>query len=203
MAQLTAHRNDLAFVMEGMGQHVVEDQCRSAEGGVSIGEMQFRICIELLIGQARQVRLSLSVDLLLEESGIRDGRIFGRVAIGIPESLQRVNPKSFAVEDMNHLFLQRREAEARQCLPIIARRDCGQVVEYKIEAGVGPAMEFPNAIESEHCSLLRDHNRPALEQLSLTGDNPGQQFLSYPTLGWHGASAIHSNHRGFRYVQKE
>jgi hypothetical protein len=77
MAQFAAHSDHLAFVMEGMGQNVVDDECRSADGGASIGEMKFRFSTELLIRQARQVRSSLPADFLLEESGVRDGRIFG------------------------------------------------------------------------------------------------------------------------------
>jgi hypothetical protein len=112
MAQLAAHSDDLAFVMEGMGQNVVDYERRSADRSVSIGEMKFRISIEPLICQARQVRSSLPADFLLQESGIRDGRALGTVAIDILKPLERVNPKPLAVEDMNHLLPQRREAEA-------------------------------------------------------------------------------------------
>jgi len=52
MSQSTTHCNNLAFVVEGMGQNMMEDECRSAEGPVSIGEMKFRIGVELLIRQA-------------------------------------------------------------------------------------------------------------------------------------------------------
>ena len=41
----------LTFVVEGMGQNVMEDESRSAEGFVSIGEMKFRIAVELFIRQ--------------------------------------------------------------------------------------------------------------------------------------------------------
>lgn len=36
MAQLAAHGNDLAFVVDGMGQNVVDDECKSANVDVSI-----------------------------------------------------------------------------------------------------------------------------------------------------------------------
>ena len=52
MAQFSAHRNDLAFVMEGMGENVMQNESRRADGFVSIGEMKFRIRVELLICQA-------------------------------------------------------------------------------------------------------------------------------------------------------
>ena len=51
MAQLSAHRNDLALVMEGMGKDVMQNECRRADGFVSIGEMKLRIQVELLIRQ--------------------------------------------------------------------------------------------------------------------------------------------------------
>ena len=61
-----------------------------------------------------------------------------------------MDPKSFAVKDMNRLFTQCAEAEAGQLLHIIACGNCGQVIQDKVEAGVGPAMEFPNAVKGEH-----------------------------------------------------
>jgi hypothetical protein len=41
MAEVPAHRNDLAFVMEGVGQDVMKDERRGADRSVSIREMQF------------------------------------------------------------------------------------------------------------------------------------------------------------------
>ena len=52
MAQLAAHSDDLAFVMEGVGKDVMKHQRRRANGFVPIGEMQLCICIELLDSQA-------------------------------------------------------------------------------------------------------------------------------------------------------
>jgi hypothetical protein len=158
MTQLAAHGNDLALVVERMGQNMMEDERRSADGVVSIGEMKFRIGIELLIRQAGQIYPGLPADLLLQESGSSNIGAFGAVAVDVLEPLQRVNPKSFAVEDVNHLFLQRGEPEAGQFFLIIARGDCGQVVEQEIEAGVGPAVEFLNAIEGEQEFLLASHD---------------------------------------------
>jgi hypothetical protein len=60
-----------------------------------------------------------------------------------------VDPESFAVEDMHHLFPQSAEAETRQFPCIIAWGDCGQVIQHNIEAGVGPAMKFPNTINGK------------------------------------------------------
>jgi hypothetical protein len=171
--QLAAHGNDLALVMERMGQDMMEDERRSADGAVSIGEMKFRIGIELLICQARQIGLSPPADLLLQESGIRDTGTFGGAAIDVAESLQRVNPKSFAVEDVNHLFLQRREPETGQFLHIIASVDSGQVIEQEIEAGVGPAVKFLNAIEGEHESLLASHDKTVSTESSANVQQPG------------------------------
>src|ERR1700721_74934 len=104
MAQFAAHGNDLPLVMERMGQNMVEDECRSADCGGSIGEMKFRIDIELLIRQARQIRTGLTNDLLLQESGSRHIEKFGRFAIDVLEPLQRAIPNSPAFKDATTLF---------------------------------------------------------------------------------------------------
>jgi hypothetical protein len=66
---------------------------------------------------------------MLEEPGICKNWKFGRVSIDILKSLERRNPKPFAVEDMNHLFPQRVEAEAGQLAHIDACWESGQVAE--------------------------------------------------------------------------
>ena len=93
---------------------MMHDKRRGADGGVSIGEMKLHIRVELLIPQGRQVIQGPLADLLLKEPGIRDGRELGRIAIDIANPLQRVNPESFAVKDMDHLVPQRGEAEFGQ-----------------------------------------------------------------------------------------
>ncbi len=52
MAQGSAHGDDLAFVMEGVGEDVVEDERRGADGGVSVGEMHLRVAVEVLLAEA-------------------------------------------------------------------------------------------------------------------------------------------------------
>jgi hypothetical protein len=49
MPQRSAHSDDLALVVEGMGQDMVKDECRSANGDVSIGKLKFFGGVELLI----------------------------------------------------------------------------------------------------------------------------------------------------------
>jgi hypothetical protein len=112
VTQRTAHGNDLAFVMKGMRQDMMKDERRSADGDVPIGEMKFRIGIELLIGQVRQISMGQLTHFLLQESYIGDERAFFRGPVGVPEALERVNPKPLTVENMNRLFTQRGEAEA-------------------------------------------------------------------------------------------
>jgi hypothetical protein len=52
MAQGTAHRDDLPFVMKGVGKDVMKDESRRANGFVPIGEMKFCIRVELIVSQA-------------------------------------------------------------------------------------------------------------------------------------------------------
>ena len=83
---------------------MVENEGGSADGIVPVRELKFRICVELFIRQVRQVRLRPRPDFLLHNPGISDGRIFSGVAIGITEPLERMNPKFFAVENVNRLL---------------------------------------------------------------------------------------------------
>ncbi len=113
MAQYAAHGNDLAFVMECVGQKMMEDERRRTDGVVSIGEMKLRVGIELFVRQTRQIGKGQAADLLLEESGGNNIGTSCGIAIDIGESLEGVDPKSLAVEDVDHLFLQRGKPEAR------------------------------------------------------------------------------------------
>ncbi|HET6218924.1 MAG TPA: hypothetical protein VFE27_18015 [Acidobacteriaceae bacterium] len=112
--------------------------------------MKLRIGIELLIGQIRQISMGRLADLFLQESYIGDDRAFLKGPVGVPYPLERVNPKPFAVENMNRLFTQRAEAEAGYFPHIIVRGNCGEMIQNQIEAGVCPAMEFPNTVDGEH-----------------------------------------------------
>jgi hypothetical protein len=60
-----------------------------------------------------------------------------------------VDPKSFAVEDMNYLCACGGKTEAGNFSRIVAGGDCGQVVEQESEARVGPVIEFANTGERE------------------------------------------------------
>jgi hypothetical protein len=52
MTQRSTHSDDLALVVKCMGQDMVKDECRSANGDVSIGEMKFFGGVKLLIRQS-------------------------------------------------------------------------------------------------------------------------------------------------------
>jgi hypothetical protein len=103
VTQNAAHGSDLAFVMKGMRQHVMKDERRSPEGEVPFREMKLRIGIALLIGQGRQISAGRMADLLLQKPHIGNSRQFLRGPVGIAQPLQRVNPKPFAVANMNRL----------------------------------------------------------------------------------------------------
>ena len=60
-----------------------------------------------------------------------------------------MDPKSFAVEDMNHLCANGGEAEAGDFFRKVARGDGGQVVEQESEARVGPAVKFADTSQCE------------------------------------------------------
>ena len=83
MTKRATHGNDLAFVMKGMGQDMMKDERRSADGDVPIGEMKFRIGVELLIRQVRQVRVGSPNSFLLEESRIGDGKKILRLPVDV------------------------------------------------------------------------------------------------------------------------
>src|SRR4051794_20814695 len=141
--------------MKRMGQDMMNYERRSAHGDVPVWEMQFGFRIEIMIRQVRQIDLGLPADFLLQKPCISHGRTFLSHPIHVPDALERSDPKSLAVEDVNHLFTQRVETKARQFLRVVARRNCGQVVQDKIQGGVGPAMEFPHTVEVEHDHSLK------------------------------------------------
>jgi|SRR5580692_7854773 len=85
--QRSAHSDDFALVVKGMGQNMVKDECRSANGDFSVGEMKFLSRIELLIRQTRQIGVSLPADFLLEVPRIGDRGTLGRVTIDVRKPL--------------------------------------------------------------------------------------------------------------------
>jgi len=135
--------------MEGVGQHVMKNESRRADRGVSIGEMQFDPGIQILLAETRQIVQRLQDDLALQGSRVGDGWPGGRVLIHEGDGLQCVDPKSFAVEEMKHLCTYAGKAEAGNFFRIVAGGDCGQVIEQKSEARVSPAVEFANTGEGE------------------------------------------------------
>ena len=52
IAQDTAHRDDLASVVESVSQDVMEDECGRPDRDVSVGEMQLRGGNEFLLAKA-------------------------------------------------------------------------------------------------------------------------------------------------------
>lgn len=52
MAEDAAHGNDLALVMKGVSEDVVQNKGRDADRGVAIGETQGGFGVQLLVGEA-------------------------------------------------------------------------------------------------------------------------------------------------------
>lgn len=100
----STHGHDLAFVMKGMCQDVVEDKRGSSKCNISIWKMQLGTAVDGLVRQTRQITVSLAAALLLQESSVCDCRIIRCLAINITETLKSMNPKALTVEDMNHLL---------------------------------------------------------------------------------------------------
>jgi|HubBroStandDraft_3_1064219.scaffolds.fasta_scaffold1809198_1 hypothetical protein len=73
--------------MKGMGQDMVKDERRSADGHISIREIKFGVAVELPIRQSRQISVSLLDDLLLEESRVGDRRTLGGTTIDVRKPL--------------------------------------------------------------------------------------------------------------------
>jgi hypothetical protein len=135
--------------MEGVGQDVMKDEHRRADRGVSIREMQFYPGIQVLLAEVRQIIQCLPSDLALQDSCVGDGWPAGGVLVLEGKRLQRVDPKSFAVEDMNHLCACGGKPEAGNFSRIVAGGECRQVVEQESEARVGPVVEFANTSKRE------------------------------------------------------
>jgi len=150
---MTTHCDDLAFVMEGVGEDVMEDECRSADSRVTVGEVKFGVRVQLLVGESGQVLVCAPNDCLLERNSIRNPREVGGDAIDVTEPLQCMDPETFAIEDVDHLPVERAEAEAGQFRFIRIGRNCGEVIENDSDSSVRPIVKFANAIDCEHGSL--------------------------------------------------
>lgn len=100
--------------MEGVGQDMMQDECGTADGKVSTRKAQLNVLVELLIRQAGQICEGLLANIALQKPGVSDGGAVSRIPIGILQPLQRAYPESFAVENVDYLFAQRRESEARR-----------------------------------------------------------------------------------------
>src|SRR6185437_4322675 len=123
VSECPAHRHDLPFVMKPMREEMMDDKRRSANRDVSVGEMKFCVGIESFIGQAGQVGGGALRDGPLEEFRIGDGGTLGWLAVNVAKTLKRVDPESFAVEDMNHLLSHRIEAKVGKFFPVVADGD--------------------------------------------------------------------------------
>ena len=149
MAQRTTHSDHLAFVMEGVGQDMMQNQCGCADRNISIWEMKFRIGVDLLIRKGGQIRVRSRGDLLQQATRICDRRKLIRRPVDVPRALERLDPEPFAITNVNHLVAQRGKSEVRKFFRIIARGDCGHMVQHHIQAGMGPVMKLSNAFDSE------------------------------------------------------
>ena len=56
--------------MEGVRQHVMEDERRSPNGSVSVGEMKFCVRVELLISEGGEVLQRSLAGFLLEANDV-------------------------------------------------------------------------------------------------------------------------------------
>lgn len=52
VAECAAHRHDLAFVVEGVGKDVMQDERWSADGAVSVRKMKFGVGVQLLVSES-------------------------------------------------------------------------------------------------------------------------------------------------------
>jgi hypothetical protein len=87
MAQCSTHCYDLALVMKGMGQDLVKDERRRADGDISIPEIELGFAVELPIRQSRQISVSLLDDFLLKESRVGDRGTLGWTTIDVRKPL--------------------------------------------------------------------------------------------------------------------
>jgi len=136
-----AHGNDLALVMKGMRQDMVKDERRRADEDVPIGEMKLRIGIELLVGQGRQIGVGRPADFFLQKPHIGEHRAVLNGPVDIPQPLERVYPKPFAVAYVNRLVTQAWGSRSRIPPSRNRWRHGGEVIQNQIEAGVCPAMK--------------------------------------------------------------
>jgi hypothetical protein len=86
---------------------------------------------------------------MLQCSSVGNGRPTGGVPVREGCQLEHVDPKRFAVEDMNHLGAESGEAEPLELLRVRALGEGQQVVEHNSETCMRPAVQFTNAGDGE------------------------------------------------------
>jgi hypothetical protein len=106
MAEGAAHRDNLAFVMEGVGEDVVKHEGRRADSGVSIRETECGVAVELLIVEAGEIVEGLASHFAPEGSGVGDGGPSGRVPGLSWKIAEAGHPTGFAAEQVNDLSVE-------------------------------------------------------------------------------------------------
>jgi len=150
MPQKAAHGHNLALVMKGMGQHMMQNQRRRPVRHLAAGKTQLSIAVELLLGQAGQIIERLRSRLALQGSRFGKARPSRRIPVSRRNSLQPPHPSRFTPQQVNHLIPNGGIAKAGQFPRILVRGKRSQVVEEQTEARMGPRMKFLYAVKGEH-----------------------------------------------------
>jgi len=153
MAEFAAHGNYLAFVMKGVGEDVMKNKGRSANGVVSVRKIELCLGVQLLLSQPSEILERSISGFPLKTNGVSDGRKFRWLGIDVIASLKDADPEAFAIEDVNHLLLYGIEPEAGKFSCVGVRWESRYMPEQESEAGVRPIVQFANAVDGEHPSL--------------------------------------------------
>ena len=133
------HCDDLALVMKGVRDHVVQNESRAPQGSTPFSRTLDQAGIELCLRESLDVGDRVRHDPLLVLLERLDGE--ARILPAIEgDVLQAVHPALFAGDDMGQLIANAGAAKAGQLLDEFFGRQDGGMPEQQVQALVGPGM---------------------------------------------------------------
>ena len=129
MAKCPAHRDDLALMMKGVSEDMMEDERWSAMRAFAVRKVQFIVGVQAFVGESGKELKCPVPDLPLKANSAGYSGKVGGIAINVCLPLENAHPEPLTVEDVHDLAVNGVETEAVQLsLASLSRERC-QVIK--------------------------------------------------------------------------